>query len=461
MTSNIEYKKEIEYKIQQNGNKLQLCKILDCSNCVRKKGICGTHYKIVMGLCTSKCKEKALDDGSGKCMKHHGNINLEIKKTLNYKILPSGYKQRLCTVENCNKSARKGGMCRKHTNIKMCIYPQCNQLSCNCKELCDEHFKDYSACNTCKNILKLDMFYIMSRKELDNDGKIITIKYPKADCILCYSKNRIPESKKYYENHKEGISVKAKIYREKNRDQIRSQRFEYYEKNPFKILVRSCSYYDKINGRNCDITEEYIKKLLAKQDYKCYYCNQDLEIINRKHKFSQISVDRIDSDIGHIKGNCVASCLFCNRCKNETKLHYFIDFINVLKDKSLIENIKSKYDHIKKHPKLINNMMSSAYHYDIKKSDDVNIITVKEIKDLLIKQNNCCAITGIPLINAHILKFPFKMSLDRIDNTKLHTKDNCQLVCLAIQYGRNDKSIDEVKEYINEIMCEYNNIINN
>lgn len=43
------------------------------------------------------------------------------------------------------------------------------------------------------------------------------------------------------------------------------------------------------------------------------------------------------------------------------------------------------------------------------------------------------------------------MSLDRIDNSKLHTADNCQLVCMAIQFGRSDKTIEEVKNYINEI----------
>ena len=43
------------------------------------------------------------------------------------------------------------------------------------------------------------------------------------------------------------------------------------------------------------------------------------------------------------------------------------------------------------------------------------------------------------------------MSLDRIDNSKDHLIDNCQLVCLAIQYGRNNKTVEEVKAYIEKI----------
>lgn len=84
--------------------------------------------------------------------------------------------------------------------------------------------------------------------------------------------------------------------------------------------------------------------------------------------------------------------------------------------------------------------------------DDVNVISTAEIRELIERQNNCCAITGIQFINAHVNKFPFKMSLDRIVNgNELHTKDNCQLVCMAIQYDKSDKSNEEVIKYIEEI----------
>ena len=225
---------------------------------------------------------------------------------------------------------------------------------------------------------------------------------------------------------------------------------KYRKKNPLKRLVLSCCGIDKKFKRECDITEKYLQELLIKQDNKCNYCKHILDINTGDKKLSQISVDRINNKLGHIEGNCVFSCLFCNRAKNNMDEKYFIEFINVLKNNNANE-IKNKYIQIIKINDQIHSLLSSCYKYDKKKKSDSKLISSNEIKELFEKQNNCCSITGLPLINANIMKFPFKMSLDRIDNSKLHISGNCQLVCMAIQFGRGDKSVEEVKKYINEI----------
>ncbi|AYV78339.1 MAG: hypothetical protein Edafosvirus10_14 [Edafosvirus sp.] len=43
------------------------------------------------------------------------------------------------------------------------------------------------------------------------------------------------------------------------------------------------------------------------------------------------------------------------------------------------------------------------------------------------------------------------MSVDRIDNTKGHTLENCQLVCMAINLGKLNKSNEDMIKYIKEI----------
>ena len=133
-----QYKNKIEYKILPSGYKNQLCKVIDCETGIRAKqnGLCCMHYKIIYKLCTSKCKEKALDDGSGKCTKHRGNIKLKMEQKIKYKILPSGYKQRLCYVLDCEKAARKGGLCNQHKNIKDCIITNCNEFEDSGTDLC-------------------------------------------------------------------------------------------------------------------------------------------------------------------------------------------------------------------------------------------------------------------------------------------------------------------------------------
>ena len=191
---------------------------------------------------------------------------------------------------------------------------------------------------------------------------------------------------------------------------------------------------------------------MTTQDNKCYYCAHVLDLKTGDTKLSQFSIDRLNNNLGHLIGNCVISCLFCNHAKNDTDEQNYIDFIKVLKEGKMDNKLLHKIDYFNEHPNLIKNMRSRAHHSDKNKTNDMNVISTAEIKELIEKQNNCCAITGIQFINAHVHKFPFKMSLDRIvSGDELHTKDNCQLVCMAIQFGKSNKSNEEVIKYIEEI----------
>jgi hypothetical protein len=63
------FKETTEFKTSPSGSRNKLCKVTDCKLLARaeKNDLCCTHYKLVNKLCTSKCMNKALDDGSGKC----------------------------------------------------------------------------------------------------------------------------------------------------------------------------------------------------------------------------------------------------------------------------------------------------------------------------------------------------------------------------------------------------------
>ena len=47
------------------------------------------------------------------------------------------------------------------------------------------------------------------------------------------------------------------------------------------------------------------------------------------------------------------------------------------------------------------------------------------------------------------------MSIDRINNDKGHPYENCRLVCLAIQLGKNNKSDEKIKKHL-ELMKNSN-----
>ncbi|VBB18999.1 hypothetical protein YASMINEVIRUS_1531 [Yasminevirus sp. GU-2018] len=223
--------------------------------------------------------------------------------------------------------------------------------------------------------------------------------------------------------------------------------------NLFSCLISTCKQTDKMKNQVCDLTVESVLGLLQSQKSKCCYCGHVLDIEKGDKKLSQVSIDRSDSNLGHTIENSVLSCLFCGLGKNATNVDWFRDFISVIKSDQYDAMI-TKYQDEKKDVNIVANLRSRAWHSDNDNrdpGDKIQVISVNEIRELAREQNNVCAITGIPFINTKLDKFPFKMSLDRIDNTGTHTKDNCQLVCLAIQYGRNDKSIQEVKDYIDEI----------
>lgn len=73
-----------------------------------------------------------------------------------------------------------------------------------------------------------------------------------------------------------------------------------------------------------NLTLEYIKELLLKQEYKDYYTGQVPE------NYEDYSIDRIDSNLGYIEGNIVITTNRVNAMKNDMSIEEF---------KKLISNI--------------------------------------------------------------------------------------------------------------------------
>lgn len=99
------------------------------------------------------------------------------------------------------------------------------------------------------------------------------------------------------------------------------------------------------------------------------------------------------------------------------------------------------------------NLRSKAAAYDRRHfSSDAMTITTDEIKAMLIAQDMKCSLTGIPfqqIIGTRY--FPYRASLDRIDNSQGHTKENSQIVLLAINLGKNTCDNEKLKAYVEAI----------
>jgi hypothetical protein len=65
--------------------------------------------------------------------------------------------------------------------------------------------------------------------------------------------------------------------------------------------------------------------LLKECELKCYYCSTETYVLYEKVRESkQWSLDRIDNNIGHNKGNLVISCLECNLKRRRTNKDKFL-----------------------------------------------------------------------------------------------------------------------------------------
>ena len=72
------------------------------------------------------------------------------------------------------------------------------------------------------------------------------------------------------------------------------------------------------------ITEDYIKELLLKQEYKDYYTGLVPE------NYEDYSLDRIDSNLGYIEGNVVVTTTRVNVMKNDMSIEEFKKLISDL-----------------------------------------------------------------------------------------------------------------------------------
>lgn len=91
----------------------------------------------------------------------------------------------------------------------------------------------------------------------------------------------------------------------------------------------------KIKGIDFDLTVEYLEKLYLQQNEKCFYTDLKIEMSNNFHKKSDrdnhtISLDRINSKVGYIKGNVQWVHKDINFMKNNFTNEQFLKYCNLI-----------------------------------------------------------------------------------------------------------------------------------
>jgi hypothetical protein len=111
------------------------------------------------------------------------------------------------------------------------------------------------------------------------------------------------------------------------------------EYSPYRQHLRLARRRVKLNGRECNITLEYLKALWEQQDGRCVYTGWELENLeatslwdNHKLHPRTASLDRIDSMLGYVPGNVQFVSVMANYAKRDFWESQLLEFCKAVFD---------------------------------------------------------------------------------------------------------------------------------
>jgi len=425
------------------------CKKTPCYGSEKNKPLfCAGHKKENMWLVS---KPKCTTDN---CLVSAG-YGIEPNKALKcyqHKLCEHIYvlKNRKCKYETCNKIPSYGienssaEYCKEHKPNELYIdvnhYKLCEFKGCKKRPGFGEAQGDTATfCAEHKPEMYIDVLNKRCEHQDCNkypayggvEGMAIRCSEHKTDVDFNVFTNLIKE--RYHKNKNKPAQILRRQQGYINRkDKITLYMRQYNNKTYFKKLANKCLQRSKNKKLSYDITQEFIEYKFERQNNKCIYCNCELEIIGDvgKRKMNLVSVDRINSNIGYIKGNIQLTCMFCNYAKNRWSDLEYKDFLQCLITKNNSNHLQHKI---------------SVTRY---MCQQMSITWTIEQFD---KQNGKCFYSRLDLIPCKQKYYMYQPSIERLDCNVGYTPENCVLVCLALNYARNNCDIENFKEHLLKI----------
>lgn len=140
----------------------------------------------------------------------------------------------------------------------------------------------------------------------------------------------------------------------------------------------------------------------------------------------------------------------CEKCNKEFKGHSNVKYCSI-ECRNLIANERKRkqFFRLSKLEFFLKEKINLA---KLRGKYDVNL-TYEEVKDLWDKQKGLCALSKIPMTFLKGSgKVPTNISLDRIDSSLPYTIDNVQLVCVQVNYMKNDLNKEQFLYWCKEIL---------
>ena len=211
-------------------------------------------------------------------------------------------------------------ICKKSSNKNKC---QHNRIKSYCKEcggsqIC-EHNRLKNTCKECGGYGRCEHNRVKYTCKECGGSQICEHNRRKNICKECGGSS-ICEHNRQKQNCKEcgGSSIcehnKHKYYCKICGDEIKITINKMI--NDSKKSDKKHNRYDQTNFiDNC-----FVKNLIEDCEDKCYYCNCELQYIYFTGNLA--TIERLNNDLGHIKGNCVIACRTCNYSRIGNKINF-------------------------------------------------------------------------------------------------------------------------------------------
>lgn len=122
-------------------------------------------------------------------------------------------------------------------------------------------------------------------------------------------------------------------YRRRNNEQRKKKGNAYYAANPLRMLLHNCKKKAVKEGRNYNLTLEYLLELYSEQQGLCFWFKLPLALDDAQHGTPyKVSLDRIDNAEGYIQGNVVLTSQAANWARNRYDVATWKSFLNDLKE---------------------------------------------------------------------------------------------------------------------------------
>jgi len=344
------------------------------------------------------------------------------------------------TDEQCSIRTDKSlNYCKRHNKFEGVVKPEdvlkLKKCSCCRDRKLDDDFKRnndiFNTCNDCeiirqKNVSKKQITRVKCTVDnctnniIDNNQYcLLHINYIEKDDTMCSNRS-------CYELIIEGYKQCAKC--------------RLQDLNQCNNLTRMNNYYTrnaKIENKNWELSKEQANKFF---NDKCHYCGKP-KILDKYN-----GIDRKNSNNGYNLYNCVSCCETCNFMKQQLNYNDFINIIHHLAFKyDINDNIENEHHELFKFPL---NVTYSKYQHGALERKLEFTLTKENFDTIIIKDCHYCKSS------------PVKYSgIDRLDNNKGYTLDNCVACCTTCNFLKHTLNYNDFILHIKKIYYNLNNML--